>query len=153
MTGQCHVPSALYRRERHGIHSTGGWVGPRAGLNRCGKSHPPTGIRFPDRPARSQSLYRLSYPGLHYNGITMGTVHCLRIRTCSKPNYTVRININEKKISTYVQFVVTATNAVRTTLVQATYNNYEIRTLNTKYRSIKTNSASENKNWKHLRKG
>jgi len=23
----------------------------------------PTGIRFPDRPARSQSLYRLSYPG------------------------------------------------------------------------------------------
>jgi len=22
----------------------------------------PTGIRFPDRPARSQSLYRLSYP-------------------------------------------------------------------------------------------
>ena len=26
-----------------------------------GKSHP-TGIRSPDRPARSQSLYRLSYP-------------------------------------------------------------------------------------------
>ena len=24
-----------------------------------------TGIRFPDRPARSESLYRLSYPGLH----------------------------------------------------------------------------------------
>jgi hypothetical protein len=24
----------------------------------------PTGIRFPDRPARSQSLYRLSYPGM-----------------------------------------------------------------------------------------
>jgi hypothetical protein len=23
-----------------------------------------TGIRFPDRPARSESLYRLSYPGL-----------------------------------------------------------------------------------------
>jgi hypothetical protein len=23
----------------------------------------PTGIRFPDRPARSESLYRLSYPG------------------------------------------------------------------------------------------
>ena len=26
------------------------------------KISPPTGIRFPDRPARSQSLYRLSYP-------------------------------------------------------------------------------------------
>jgi hypothetical protein len=36
-------------------------VGPRAGLNRCGKSRP-TGIRSPDRPARSQSLYRLRYP-------------------------------------------------------------------------------------------
>jgi len=35
-------------------------VGLRAGLDRCGKSRP-TGIRFPDRPARRQSLYRLSY--------------------------------------------------------------------------------------------
>ena len=37
-----------------------GW-GHRAGLDRCGKSHP-TVIRSPDRPARSQSLYLLSYP-------------------------------------------------------------------------------------------
>jgi hypothetical protein len=37
-------------------------VGPRAGLDRCGKYRPPTGIRSPDRPARTQSLYRLSYP-------------------------------------------------------------------------------------------
>ena len=36
-------------------------MGPRAGLDRCGKSRP-TGIRYPDRPARSQSLYRLRYP-------------------------------------------------------------------------------------------
>jgi hypothetical protein len=35
-------------------------VGPRAGLDSCGKSRP-TGIRSPDRPARSESLYRLSY--------------------------------------------------------------------------------------------
>ena len=27
----------------------------------------PTGIRSPDRPARSESLYRLSYPGLFGN--------------------------------------------------------------------------------------
>jgi hypothetical protein len=27
------------------------------------KISPPTGIRFPDRPARSESPYRLSYPG------------------------------------------------------------------------------------------
>jgi hypothetical protein len=37
-------------------------VGPWAGLDGCGKSHP-TGIRSPDRQARSESLYRLRYPG------------------------------------------------------------------------------------------
>ena len=37
-------------------------MGPRAGLDRCGKSRP-TGIRSPDLPARSKSLYRLRYPG------------------------------------------------------------------------------------------
>jgi hypothetical protein len=33
-----------------------------AGMDRWGKSYP-TGIRSPDRPARSESLYRLNYPG------------------------------------------------------------------------------------------
>jgi hypothetical protein len=33
-----------------------------AGLDECGKTLP-TGIRSPDRPVRSRSLYRLSYPG------------------------------------------------------------------------------------------
>jgi hypothetical protein len=37
-------------------------VGPGAGLDRCGKSRP-TGIRSPDLPARSESLYRPRYPG------------------------------------------------------------------------------------------
>jgi hypothetical protein len=36
-------------------------VGPRAGLEGCGKSRP-TGIRSPDRTAHRESLYRLSYP-------------------------------------------------------------------------------------------
>jgi hypothetical protein len=36
-------------------------VGPRAGLDRCRKSIP-SGIRSLDRSARSQFLYRLSYP-------------------------------------------------------------------------------------------
>jgi hypothetical protein len=52
----------LYPRERPGTYCTGGWVGPEAGLDRCGKSRP-TGIRSPDLPARSESLYRLRYPG------------------------------------------------------------------------------------------
>jgi hypothetical protein len=46
-----------------GIHCTVSWVCPRAGLDGCGKSRPPNGIRSPDRPARSESLYRLSHPG------------------------------------------------------------------------------------------
>ena len=37
-------------------------MGPRAGLDGCGKSRL-TGIRFPDRAARRDSLYRLSYCG------------------------------------------------------------------------------------------
>ena len=59
--GQRQAPTALYPRERPGTHFTGGWVGPMAGLDRFGESLP-TGIRSPDRPARSQPLYRLNYP-------------------------------------------------------------------------------------------
>ena len=50
--GQHHAPAALPPRERPGTHCTGGWVGPRAGMDECGKSRPPpTGIRSPDRPS------------------------------------------------------------------------------------------------------
>ena len=55
----------LYLRERPGTRCIGGWVGPRAGVDGCGKLSPPTGIRSPDLPTRSKSLYRLSYPGPH----------------------------------------------------------------------------------------
>src|SRR5215510_3713860 len=34
------MPRPLYPRERPGTHCTGGWVGPRAGLDVCEKSHP-----------------------------------------------------------------------------------------------------------------
>ena len=54
----------FHPREKPGTHCIGGWVSPRVGLDGCGKSHP-TGIRSPDHPARSESLYRLSYPDLH----------------------------------------------------------------------------------------
>jgi hypothetical protein len=50
--GQRHAPAALPPGKRPGTHCTGGRVGPRSGLD---------GIRSPDRPARSESLYRLSY--------------------------------------------------------------------------------------------
>jgi hypothetical protein len=34
------TPRPLYHRERPGTHCTGGWVGPRAGLDVCEKSRP-----------------------------------------------------------------------------------------------------------------
>jgi len=61
LRGQHHSPATLYPRERPGTHCTQGCVGPRAGLDRCRKSCLPTRIWSPDHPARSQSLYWLSY--------------------------------------------------------------------------------------------
>jgi hypothetical protein len=43
-----------------GTHWIGGWVNPRAGLDDVEKRK---FLTLPDRPARRQSLYRLSYPG------------------------------------------------------------------------------------------
>jgi hypothetical protein len=45
------------------IQETGWTPGP---VWTCAKNLSPTGIRSPDRPARSQSLYRLSYPAHVY---------------------------------------------------------------------------------------
>jgi hypothetical protein len=52
----------LYPLERPGTHCIGGWVGPRDGLDGS-ENLAPTRIRSPDRPARSESLYRLRYSG------------------------------------------------------------------------------------------
>jgi hypothetical protein len=42
--GQRHAPAANYPTERPGTHFTGGWVGLRAHLDRCGKSRPLPGF-------------------------------------------------------------------------------------------------------------
>jgi len=60
VSGQQHAPAALYTRGRPGIHFTGGWLGPLAGLDGRKISFPP-GFH-PGPSALSQSLYRLSYP-------------------------------------------------------------------------------------------
>jgi len=39
--GQRHAPAALPPGKRPGTHCIGGWMGPRAGLNGCGKFRPP----------------------------------------------------------------------------------------------------------------
>jgi len=59
--GSASRPGRLYPREGPGTQFTGGWVGPRAGLDRCKKSRSHRDS-IADRPSRSQSLYRLSYP-------------------------------------------------------------------------------------------
>jgi hypothetical protein len=38
--GQIHAPVALPPGNRPGTHCMGGWVGPRDGLDWCGKSRP-----------------------------------------------------------------------------------------------------------------
>ena len=40
VVGQRHAPATLLPGKRPGTHCTGGWVGPRAGLDGCGKSLP-----------------------------------------------------------------------------------------------------------------
>jgi hypothetical protein len=62
------TPRPALPQERPVTHCIGGWVGPGVSLDRCGKTRP-TGIRSPDLPARSESLYRLSYPGSIYNEV------------------------------------------------------------------------------------
>jgi len=74
--GQPHAPTALYPRERPGSHCTGGWVGRRARLDRCGKSRPPQGFdprtiqpvasRYTDWATRPTSLFVTYYYYYYY---------------------------------------------------------------------------------------
>ena len=56
---QRHPPPPLYRPEKPGTNLIVAWVG----AENLGR----TGIRSLDRPARSESLYRLCYPGQPLN--------------------------------------------------------------------------------------
>jgi hypothetical protein len=55
------IPRLLYPRERLCTRCIGGWWATK--LVWTGAENLPTGIRSPDRPPRSGSLYGLSYPG------------------------------------------------------------------------------------------
>ena len=64
MGGQRHAQAALAPgKTRYPLYKRLG--GSRGRSGRVGENLAPTGIRSPDRPARSESLYRLSYPGPH----------------------------------------------------------------------------------------
>jgi hypothetical protein len=68
MGDQHHAPAAFIPgKDPVPIVQEAGWApGP---VWTCAKNLAPTGIRSPERPARSQSLYRLSYPA-HNKGET-----------------------------------------------------------------------------------
>ena len=76
--GQLHAPAALPReRDPVPIVYEAGWApGP---VWTGAENLALTGIRFPDRPARSESLYRLSYRGRYKN-----TAECNKIRLASQ---------------------------------------------------------------------
>jgi hypothetical protein len=60
--GQRHAPAALTGEiDSVSILQKAGWTQGRPGRARKTRP-PPTGIRSPDRPARTDSLYRLYYP-------------------------------------------------------------------------------------------
>jgi len=60
--GQRHAPDALPPgMTRYPLYRRLG--GPQLRSGRVRKILPPTGIRSPDRPARSESIYGLSCPG------------------------------------------------------------------------------------------
>jgi hypothetical protein len=60
--GQRHAPAASPPGNISGAHFT--WASWAPGpVWSCAVGLASTGIRSPDRPARSESLYRLSYPG------------------------------------------------------------------------------------------
>jgi hypothetical protein len=64
VSGQSHAPVALNPRESTpGIHLTGCWVGPRAGLDTEASGKTLCRGSNPGRPACSQTLHWLSYPG------------------------------------------------------------------------------------------
>jgi hypothetical protein len=78
---------------------------PRAGLDGCRK-HAPTGIRSPDRPTRSESLYRLSFP-VHFtvNNMTILSVpqNAFAVKLCRRQQENV-FGVFMKLSTTFVRF-------------------------------------------------
>jgi len=60
-------PSCFTPQERPGTHCIGGWVGPRAGLDRSGNSRPPPSGFHPWTVQLVASRYTDRYSGPHYH--------------------------------------------------------------------------------------
>ena len=70
------VAQSLYRLSyRDHTHFTGVWVGPRTGLDRCGKSRPHRDS-IPDRPPRSSVAIPTELPGPHLHNNMFQKICC-----------------------------------------------------------------------------
>ena len=75
--GQRHAPAALLPgMTRYLLYRRLG--GPQGRSGRVWKISPPTGIWSPDRPARSESLCQLSYPGSTFHLHTIIFLLCVK---------------------------------------------------------------------------
>ena len=89
-----HAP-AISPQERDPVNivQEAGWD-PTAGLDRCGKSRDPIDSRTPNRPARNESLCRLSYSGRRskdkskYQHVTFS--QCQRSAECWSKSYSIQ---------------------------------------------------------------
>ena len=86
--GQRHAPAALPpRKTRYPLYSRLGWAPGPVWTDAENLAPPPTGIRSPDCPPRSESLYRLSYPGPQILYMYIKHVH-IHIHTASQKHRT-----------------------------------------------------------------
>jgi hypothetical protein len=86
------TPRPFYPRERPGTHSTGGWVGPRAGLDVCEKSRP----HRDSIPGFSENLSVSCYVG---TGSVFFSKKIFRVTLClSQENHHFIVQI-EKKVN------------------------------------------------------
>jgi len=79
--GQRHAPAALPPWERPGTHCIGGWVGPRAGPDRCGKISPPPGFN-PQTVQPIASHYTDSYRGPQVKAKWASKIYYSFVKSC-----------------------------------------------------------------------
>ena len=74
----------LYLRKRVSTHCIGGWVGRRAGLDRCGKSRP-HGVRSTDRPVAIPTELSRHQPLMYRSIVNGNIIRMLFKRLIEKP--------------------------------------------------------------------